>query len=116
MVETPVGQGKVIDTQILTQLVVVQFESGKREAFGLEDITVIDEKPRTTGTKSKDKKHKTTAKEHDSDRRKDTEALKDVIDDKRTENENPDEAGVSEKNSQNNGNGNNKDNGNNNNR
>lgn len=114
-VKTPAGQGKVVDTQILTQLVVVQFESGKREAFGLDDITVIDEKPRTTGTKSKDKKHKTITKEHDSAWRKDTEAPKDVIDDKQTENEKPDEAGVSEKNSQNNGNNNNKGDGNNNN-
>jgi cell fate regulator YaaT (PSP1 superfamily) len=85
-VKTPAGQGKVVDTQILTQLVVVQFDSGKREAFGLEDITVIDKKPKDAESKSKDKKHKT--KERGSDRRKDTNAPKDVIDDKRTENKN----------------------------
>ena len=114
VVETPAGRGKVIDTQILTQLVVVQFESGKREAFGLEDITVIDEKPKTAGSKGKDKKPKTITKENDFARRENTKAPKDVNDDERTENENTDELPVSEKKTQNNGTNNKKDENNNN--
>jgi len=115
LVETPAGQGKVIDTQILTQLVVVQFESGKREAFGLEDITVIDKKTGTAENKSKDKKYKTITKEHGAAPWKNTKAPEDVIDDKQTENEKPDEAPRSEKNIQNNTDNNNKDDENNNN-
>jgi len=115
LVETPAGQGKVIDTQILTQLVVVQFESGKREAFGLEDITVIDKKTGTAENKSKDKKYKTITKEHGAAPWKNTKATEDVIDDKQTENEKPDEAHRSEKNIQNNTDNNNKDDENNNN-
>ena len=41
MVDTPQGQGKVLDSQYMTQLVVVQFADGKREAFGIEDITKL---------------------------------------------------------------------------
>ncbi len=41
-VSSPGGQGRIVDSQILTQLVVVQFESGKREAFGVESIEIID--------------------------------------------------------------------------
>jgi cell fate regulator YaaT (PSP1 superfamily) len=40
-VDTPQGQGKVLDSQYMTQLVVVQFPDGKREAFGIEDITKL---------------------------------------------------------------------------
>jgi len=40
-VKAPLGTGRVIDTQILTQLVVVEYESGEREAVGVEDIEII---------------------------------------------------------------------------
>ena len=45
IVDTPQGQGKVLDSQYMTQLVVVQFEGGKREAFSIEDITRISKNP-----------------------------------------------------------------------
>jgi hypothetical protein len=41
MVNTPSGTGKVLDCQILTQLVSVGFPDGKREAFPVEDIEVL---------------------------------------------------------------------------
>lgn len=41
LVKTPSGQGKVLNSQILTQLVVVGFESGKREAFGIDEIEIL---------------------------------------------------------------------------
>ncbi|MBW8000557.1 MAG: signal peptidase [Planctomycetes bacterium] len=44
-VETPQGEGKVLDSQILTQLVMVSFADGKRAAFGVDEITVIPGKP-----------------------------------------------------------------------
>jgi cell fate regulator YaaT (PSP1 superfamily) len=47
-VKTPRGEGRVIDAQILTQLVIVEYEAGNREAVGVEDIEVIrrPEKPK----------------------------------------------------------------------
>ena len=45
IVNTPQGQGKVLDSQYMTQLVVVQFEGGKREAFGIEDIQRVSKNP-----------------------------------------------------------------------
>ncbi|MCK5175399.1 MAG: hypothetical protein KAR47_18540 [Planctomycetes bacterium] len=41
LVKTSSGQGKVLNSQILTQLVVVGFESGKREAFGVDEIEIL---------------------------------------------------------------------------
>lgn len=41
VVRTPQGEGKVVDSQILTQLVVVEYADGNREAVGVEDIEVI---------------------------------------------------------------------------
>lgn len=43
LVKTPKGTGKVTGTQILTQLVMVQDVMGKREAFPLDEIELIDE-------------------------------------------------------------------------
>lgn len=40
-VDTPHGEGKVIDTQILTQLVVVLLEKGERAAVPVEEIKVL---------------------------------------------------------------------------
>ena len=40
-VRTKQGVGKVRDTQILTQLVVVEYENGDKVAVGLEDIEII---------------------------------------------------------------------------
>ena len=40
-VKTKQGRGKVIDTHILTQLVVVEYESGEKEAVPVEEIEVI---------------------------------------------------------------------------
>ena len=42
-VKTPKGTGKVSGVQILTQLVMVQDDTGKREAFPLDEIEVIGE-------------------------------------------------------------------------
>ncbi len=40
-VRTQKGEGRVIDSQILTQLVVVEYADGTREAVGVEDIEMI---------------------------------------------------------------------------
>ena len=40
-VNTPCGRGKVLDTQILTQLVMVMHDNGERSAIPLEDIKLI---------------------------------------------------------------------------
>lgn len=40
-VKTQYGQGKVVDTQILTQLVVVEHDDGKRVAVNIEELEVI---------------------------------------------------------------------------
>ncbi len=41
LVKTPKGQGKVIDTQIITQLVMVEYDNGDKEALGLDEIEVL---------------------------------------------------------------------------
>jgi cell fate regulator YaaT (PSP1 superfamily) len=40
-VRTSQGEGKVIDTQILTQLVMVEYENGDREAIGVDMIEIV---------------------------------------------------------------------------
>ena len=40
-VQTQYGQGKVVDSQILTQLVVVEFDGAKKTAIPLEEIQII---------------------------------------------------------------------------
>jgi cell fate regulator YaaT (PSP1 superfamily) len=42
-VSTPSGEGRIIDYQILTQLVQVQFEDGRIEAIPLEQLEVLPE-------------------------------------------------------------------------
>lgn len=44
LVKTPKGEGKVAAVQILTQLVMVQDAAGKREAFNVDEIEVLDER------------------------------------------------------------------------
>jgi len=40
-VKTKHGEGKVVDTQILTQLVVVEYESGEKNALNVDEVKVI---------------------------------------------------------------------------
>jgi cell fate regulator YaaT (PSP1 superfamily) len=40
-VRTQRGEGRVVDTQILTQLVVIEYENGEKAALPLEEITVL---------------------------------------------------------------------------
>lgn len=44
IVETDTGYGKVVDGQILTQLVVVEYEDGKLEASPVDEITIVKDK------------------------------------------------------------------------
>jgi len=41
LVKTQHGQGKVVDGQILTQLVLVEYENGDKEALGLDEIQIL---------------------------------------------------------------------------
>jgi len=45
MIQTRRGQGKVIDTQILTQLVMVEYENGDREAMRVDELGNISTSP-----------------------------------------------------------------------
>ncbi|MCU0915372.1 MAG: signal peptidase [Planctomycetes bacterium] len=45
LVQTKKGQGKVFDTQILTQLVIVEYENGERAAFPLEELKLASPPP-----------------------------------------------------------------------
>jgi len=49
-VKTKHGEGKVIDTQILTQLVVVEYENGEKAAVPVEELEIIS----TPATKKKE--------------------------------------------------------------
>jgi cell fate regulator YaaT (PSP1 superfamily) len=44
-VRTSQGEGKVVDTQILTQLVMVEYENGDKEAVGVDMIEIIKTSP-----------------------------------------------------------------------
>jgi cell fate regulator YaaT (PSP1 superfamily) len=48
-VKTKHGQGKVVDTQILTQLVVVEYESGEKVATPVDEIKIISASEKTKG-------------------------------------------------------------------
>ncbi len=60
-VKTKHGQGKVVDTQILTQLVIVESESGEKVAIPVEEIQIIP-----VSAKTKDEKDLTRSKKQDS--------------------------------------------------
>ncbi len=60
-VRTEHGEGKVRDTQILTQLVIVEHDDGRRIAFGLEELEILA----TASTKKK--KQTESSKENASD-------------------------------------------------
>ena len=54
MVKTQSGEGKVINTQILTQLVIVETNDGARNAFPVEEIEVISSpKPKSKNQENK---------------------------------------------------------------
>jgi len=57
-VKTQKGQGRVVDTQILTQLVMVEYESGERIAAPVEDIEIIPASQSTKDEKEKEKPSK----------------------------------------------------------
>ncbi len=46
MVRTPKGEGRVVDTQIITQLVMVEYDRNDREAVPVDDIQVLGPAPR----------------------------------------------------------------------
>ena len=50
-VQTPKGPGKVVDFQILTQLVIIQMATGDRQAWPLDEIEIL--KPGQTGKQNK---------------------------------------------------------------
>lgn len=56
-VKTKLGEGKVVDTQILTQLVLVEYQSGERIAAPLEDIEIIKDNTSTKENQEKPSKN-----------------------------------------------------------
>ena len=56
-VKTKNGEGKVVDTQILTQLVLVEYQSGERIANPVEDIEVINDSPSAKENQDKSPKN-----------------------------------------------------------
>jgi cell fate regulator YaaT (PSP1 superfamily) len=57
-VKTKHGEGKVVDTQILTQLVLVEYQNGEKIAIPVDDIEVIHETPSKNGNEEKPPKNK----------------------------------------------------------
>jgi len=66
-VQTQKGQGRVVDTQILTQLVMVEYESGERIAAPVEDIEII---PASASTKEEKEKTPKNNKQNKQNKRK----------------------------------------------
>ncbi len=66
-VKTKHGQGKVVDTQILTQLVVVEYESGEKVAVPVDEIEIISAtkttKEKRDNTPKNNKQNNTETKE-----------------------------------------------------
>ena len=56
-VKTKHGQGKVVDTQILTQLVMVEYQSGERIATPVEEIEIINDSSSTKDNQEKPPKN-----------------------------------------------------------
>ncbi|MFH1718197.1 MAG: regulatory iron-sulfur-containing complex subunit RicT [Planctomycetota bacterium] len=54
-VKTKQGEGKVVDTQILTQLVMIEYQSGERIATPVEEIEIIAASQSTKEEKEKEK-------------------------------------------------------------
>jgi cell fate regulator YaaT (PSP1 superfamily) len=50
-VKTKQGQGKVVDTQILTQLVMVEYESGEKAAVSIDELEIIGSSETTKNSK-----------------------------------------------------------------
>jgi len=67
-VKTKHGQGRVIDTQILTQLVVVEYESGERIAAGVEEVEIIPAPAATEKKQDSAPKKKKEQKKEDKKR------------------------------------------------
>jgi len=65
-VKTKSGEGKVVDTQILTQLVVVELDDGVKVAVGVEDIEVL---PRSADTVAKQTDKSTKSKDSTKDKK-----------------------------------------------
>ncbi|MGB2863997.1 MAG: regulatory iron-sulfur-containing complex subunit RicT [Sedimentisphaerales bacterium] len=57
-VKTQKGQGRVIDTQILSQLVMVEFESGEKIAVNLEELEILPQSAATDQKQNSNSKKK----------------------------------------------------------
>jgi len=69
-------EGKVVDIQILTQLVVIQNEAGKREAYPVDEVEIINERGKAAKQANKQDKHaqaveEKTSEQTDSDEKQD---------------------------------------------
>ena len=69
-VETRQGQGKVVDTQILTQLVMVEYENGDKEAVGVDELKIISTSP---AKRSKQEKNQKNDRQNNKPKKKDSE-------------------------------------------
>jgi cell fate regulator YaaT (PSP1 superfamily) len=57
-VKTKQGEGKVVDTQILTQLVMIEYQSGERIAAPVEEIEIIPASQQTKEEQEQEKSPK----------------------------------------------------------
>lgn len=75
-VRTSQGEGKVIDTQILTQLVVVEYENGDKDAIGVDEIEIIKASPDKGGKqKNNQKKNKLDDNQQNNEQNNQTESM-----------------------------------------
>jgi len=69
-VKTEQGRGRVVDTQILTQLVMVEYDNGERKAVGVDEIEIVppaaqDKKPNPDKKQNQNRKQNNTPKNRD---------------------------------------------------
>jgi cell fate regulator YaaT (PSP1 superfamily) len=67
MVKTKHGEGKVVDTQILTQLVLVEYQNGEKIAVPVDDMEIIHESPSAKGNQEKAQKNNNQKTPHNKE-------------------------------------------------
>ena len=102
-VQTPKGPGKVVDFQILSQLVIIQMETGDRQAWPLDEIQIL--KPGQSGKQPVQKKGGKGVVSAPVNKKQDATVTKELVDKAEQDSSPGDKKTLQTQSSQNNGNG-----------
>ena len=68
LVKTSQGTGRVLDSHILTQMVIVKYDDGRRSAAALEEIEILSEKADSANQPRPDREQKSNPKNRNNSR------------------------------------------------